>query len=236
MNMKLLKTSLAPGKPNQTGFTLMELLVVVSIITFLAAVSIPSISSLSKSGNFSNDVQKIADLANQARTIARAENTYVWMGFYQQISPNNNQDVYIVLLKSQNGQESDFEPVNNKWLPAGRPVSCHKMIMDDSYNHIASAIPAMQNITSRANTKNAFDGDSGFSSASGIDVPVNGNLVRFNNFISFHPDGSVTSPGTTSGSPSWIILPLLQQNSKNNLNAASLEIAGLTGKITIYQP
>jgi prepilin-type N-terminal cleavage/methylation domain-containing protein len=65
---------------NTRGFTLVELLVVMSIMIIMMALAVPSISKFKDARDVSQAVYEIAGLLEQARSYAMANNTYVFVG------------------------------------------------------------------------------------------------------------------------------------------------------------
>jgi prepilin-type N-terminal cleavage/methylation domain-containing protein len=70
----------SPRRPN--AFTLVELLVVIAIIGVLMAILIPAFNGIR--GDIPKATYDIAGTLEQARTYAMANNTYVWVGFYEE--------------------------------------------------------------------------------------------------------------------------------------------------------
>lgn len=66
------------------AFTLLELLVVVAIISLLLVAVFPAITTLKSSGDITTAAYTISDALQQARTYAKANNTYVWVGFFEE--------------------------------------------------------------------------------------------------------------------------------------------------------
>jgi len=66
------------------GFTLIELVGVIAIIIALAALLIPAFTSLKGAGDITHAAHTIAGVLDQARTYAVANNTYVWVGIYEE--------------------------------------------------------------------------------------------------------------------------------------------------------
>jgi prepilin-type N-terminal cleavage/methylation domain-containing protein len=64
-----------------SAFTLIELLVVMAIIAILLALIAPAFTSMKSSGDFNNAVYGIQGLLENARTYAKANRTYVFVGF-----------------------------------------------------------------------------------------------------------------------------------------------------------
>jgi prepilin-type N-terminal cleavage/methylation domain-containing protein len=66
------------------GFTLTELMIVLGIIVVLSIVTIPAISSRSSSNQIAKAADTIKGVLDRARAYAQANNTYTWVGFYEE--------------------------------------------------------------------------------------------------------------------------------------------------------
>lgn len=75
------------------GFSLIELLVVIAIIILVTALIAPAVNSIKSGGDVTNAAYTIKGVLDQARTFAMANNTYSWVGFYEEAadspSPTN---------------------------------------------------------------------------------------------------------------------------------------------------
>src|SRR5213592_1192477 len=67
-----------------SGFTLVELLVVIGIIILLTALLTPAFTNLKSAGDVTSAAYTIKGVLEQARTYAMANNTYTWVGFYEE--------------------------------------------------------------------------------------------------------------------------------------------------------
>jgi prepilin-type N-terminal cleavage/methylation domain-containing protein len=65
----------------QRGFTLLELIVIVAIITILGAVAVPALSNMAKRDGVKSDVRKLKDAFFQAKMKAIELNSSVTMAF-----------------------------------------------------------------------------------------------------------------------------------------------------------
>ena len=66
------------------GFTLVELMVVIGVISLLTVLVVPAVSNLKGSGDLTNAAYTISGALEQARSHALGNNTYVWVGFCEE--------------------------------------------------------------------------------------------------------------------------------------------------------
>src|SRR5207244_8615928 len=71
-------------RTSDSGFTLLELMVVVAIMLLVAAFMTPACTSLKSAGDVTSAAYTIKGVLDQARTYAMANNTYTWVGFYEE--------------------------------------------------------------------------------------------------------------------------------------------------------
>jgi prepilin-type N-terminal cleavage/methylation domain-containing protein len=74
-------TSAERASESIRGFTLFELLIVVGIIALLMVLVAPAFTSMKSGSDFSSAINWIRDVLGNARTYARANHTYVFVGF-----------------------------------------------------------------------------------------------------------------------------------------------------------
>lgn len=66
------------------AFTLFELVVVIAIIAALTALLVPAFIDLKGTNDLANAAYTIKGVLEQSRTYARVNNTYAWVGFYEE--------------------------------------------------------------------------------------------------------------------------------------------------------
>jgi prepilin-type N-terminal cleavage/methylation domain-containing protein len=66
------------------GFTLLELLIVIGIIALLMVLVVPAFTNLKSAGDVTSAAYTIKGALDTARTYAKANNTYAWVGFYEE--------------------------------------------------------------------------------------------------------------------------------------------------------
>jgi Tfp pilus assembly protein FimT len=69
------------------------MMVVISIIAILMVLVVPAFTNLKSAGDVTSAAYTVKGVLDQARTYAQANNTYTWVGFYEenvsQPSPNS---------------------------------------------------------------------------------------------------------------------------------------------------
>jgi type II secretory pathway pseudopilin PulG len=67
-----------------SAFTLLELLIVVGIIALLLVLLAPAFTTIKSGGDVTSAAYTIKGVLDTARTYAKANNTYTWVGFYEE--------------------------------------------------------------------------------------------------------------------------------------------------------
>jgi prepilin-type N-terminal cleavage/methylation domain-containing protein len=83
------------SRRKRSAFTLLELLIVVGIIGLLLVLIAPAFTSIKGGTDVTSAAYTIKGVLDTARTYAKANNTYVWVGFYEEnvenaASPNSS--------------------------------------------------------------------------------------------------------------------------------------------------
>jgi prepilin-type N-terminal cleavage/methylation domain-containing protein len=95
---RIIEVRLAIHRERSSAFTLLELLIVVGIIAVLLVLMAPAFTSLKSAGDVTSAAYTIKGVLDTARTYAKANNTYTWVGFYEEnttdVTPTNNIPAY----------------------------------------------------------------------------------------------------------------------------------------------
>lgn len=136
----------------QTAFSLIELMVVVLIMILVAAFIAPAVTSLKSAGDVTSAAYTIKGVLEQARTYAMANNTYTWVGFYEedaaQSSTNpptpGNGRLVMSIVAAKDGVQG-FDPnasaSSTNRLDITRLIQVGKLIKLDSIHLPLFAIP-----------------------------------------------------------------------------------------------
>ena len=108
-----LPTAAERGTKSARGFTLLELLIVVGIIGLLLVLIAPAFTTIKGGTDVTSAAYTIKGVLDSARTYAKANNTYTWVGFFEEdgsISPTNpatpgNGRVVVSIVASKDGTE-----------------------------------------------------------------------------------------------------------------------------------
>ena len=82
--MKIRSASTSAEKDRKSAFTLIELLIVMGIIAILMVLVAPAFTNLKSAGDVTGAAYTIKGVLDQARTYAKANNTYTWVGFFEE--------------------------------------------------------------------------------------------------------------------------------------------------------
>jgi prepilin-type N-terminal cleavage/methylation domain-containing protein len=202
----------------KSGFTLVELLVVIAIVAILTVIAAPALSSLSDAGDTNNAVSGIALVLNQARAYAMAQNTYVWVGF----APNATaQQLTVGVVAGTTGDVGDLTS----------STTCIPLAKLQTYNHLS-----LKNLSGITGMSTSGD-DIATSQVGSFQQSGGGTTVTFTSVLQFSPQGEA-SIDKTPGASHWIQIGLqpLRGGNSTGANAAVVQVGALTGQVQVYRP
>jgi prepilin-type N-terminal cleavage/methylation domain-containing protein len=82
--VKIRSASASTDKGRKSAFTLIELLLVVTIIVILMVLVAPAFTNRKSADDLTSAAYTVKGVLEQARTYAKANNTYAWVGFYEE--------------------------------------------------------------------------------------------------------------------------------------------------------
>ncbi len=128
-----------PRQRENAAFTLIELLVVLGIIAVLMVLVIPAFTNIKTGTDATSAAYTIKGALDTARTYAKANNTYVWVGFYEEdttaTTPTNNNPAYpgkgrvlLAIVASKDGTKIYQDTDSSSSLPSDRISQIGKLV------------------------------------------------------------------------------------------------------------
>jgi hypothetical protein len=182
----------------------------------LGALGITSFT-LSTESQFNNNAYNLASLIERAKTTAMAQNTFVWLGFYQGTS-NGSPVLYVGLVSAKNGQLTDLP---NSIQPVSKVISFQNMTLQTgSYPQLPGMASGAVDV---ANTTT-------FS----LQLPGSNAPVSFVSAIAFGPDGEIRISNTSVTRYISIGLQSGPTTATKHFTA-ELQLTGLSGQVAVFR-
>lgn len=199
------------------GFSLIELLVVIALICVLASATGPVLGSMFKGGSMNRAVTDISSVLEQAQSYAMAHNTYVWVGFNENVATRT---MTVAAIAGTTGAATDIAV----------PANLRAVIRQQTYENLRLQTDAE---LAEIDLKGMRTGKNVAKSSIGTFTQ---GTKTFASVIEFSPLGGAR---IESGPMSrWIQLGLQGMSGAHveKSNVAALQLAGLTGQVRIFRP
>ncbi len=229
----------------QRAFTLLELLIVIGIIAVLLVLLAPAFTTIKSAGDVTSAAYTIKGVLDTARTYAKANNTYTWVGFAGSIGANTVPDaitgqVEVAIVASKDG--TNLWSANGS-LPADKLTQVGKMITLNNI-HIGDTGTPQNNGTEFESRENV-DSFHRISTSDNTPYPFTVQGTTFYKWIQFSPRGEALVHGDNYSivkAAEVGVLPThgnaLAVTQSGNLwlgNVAAIQIGGFTGDVRIYR-
>lgn len=227
------------------GFTLMELLFVMGIMSLLLWVMVPAIHALSGGQTLTKNVAEMQSLLIQARTHAMLRSSYVYVGFFESDgsqsdsvhpAPVGTGRIWVGVAATKDGTQGYDLTNASAWSSANlSPVG--KLRFFDNL-HLGTNAPFYATNVS-ANTVSPISDPSATNTPFGWPLESSNTVTRFSQgIIQFTPQGTSTLPGSSS-TPEYIQIAVMATHGNlavNNTNAAVIQIDAVTGSVRTFRP
>jgi prepilin-type N-terminal cleavage/methylation domain-containing protein len=242
--------SISPSRAARPGgFTLVELLCVVAIISVLGSLVTFSILGIKGSRDLANGAYTLQGMLEQARTFAMAENTYTWVGLFEEnpTAPGTagTGQLVISVVASANGMNVASTSTLTL-IPSASLTQVSKLTKIVNV-HLDPTIPAASVTRPTVATGTATGtyevGSSAFPSSTlpnSFVFPLGSSSPQytFTQIIQFNPQGDATR---LNDNPATVMEIGLQPThggsiTPNETNFAVLQIAGIGGQVITYRP
>ena len=244
------------------GFTLLELLIVVTIMGLLLVLMAPAFTTIKGGTDATSAAYTIKDVLDTARTYAKANSTYTWVGFKEvdvsqdaSVSPQISGigRVAMAIVASKDGTRGYDITNTNLPSPSGwtnynngaNLVAVGKLQYLNNV-HLAGALTTAGNMARPSVSSNNYIIGLAPVSVTPFDWPLgsvlNAGQYSFNKVINFDPQGVARIQYSTNTD---IISPYtevgLQQThgttvDANSPNVAAIQLGGVGGSVTVYRP
>jgi prepilin-type N-terminal cleavage/methylation domain-containing protein len=220
------------------AFTLLELLIVVGIIALLLALIAPAFTYIKSGNDVTSAAYTIKGVLDTARTYAKANNTYTWVGFAGSIGATTTGQVQLAVVASKDG--TNLWSANNA-LPAASIVQVGKMTTLNNV-HIGDT-GAPQNDGTEFESRASVDSDHRIASSANTPYPFTVQQTTFDKWIQFSPRGDTLIHGGSFSIVRYAEVGLLPTHGTTlaaTINPASgnivaIQVSGFGGNARIYR-
>jgi len=246
------------------GFTLLELLIVVGIIGLLLVLIAPAFTYIKGGTDMTSAAYTIKGVLDTARTYAKANNTYTWVGFYEEnvanaASPNSDMPavgrVIISIVASKDGSEvytsvgspaADMDSTGAKLLQVGKLIKLENMHLRTFANGLGTGetFPTRPAIPG-GSPDNAKIGDTSPDPSLRYfhyppTVPEGSRQYKFEKMIQFSPRGECRPQNDNYEMRAVIEVGLQQTHGTSTPTLAdptncAVQLTGVGGNVKIYR-
>jgi prepilin-type N-terminal cleavage/methylation domain-containing protein len=243
------------------GFTLVELLVVLGIIGLLLVLIAPAFTYIKGGNDVTSAAYTIKGVLDTARTYAKANNTYTWVGFEEvdvsqgaSVSPQTRGlgRLAVAIVASKDGTRgydvtnpSLSNPAWTNYNNGANLVAVDKLRYFDNL-HLADALTTAGNMARPSILSNNYIIGNAPASVTPFDWPLgsalNAGQYSFQKVINFDPQGVARiqySTNTDTISPyTEIDLQVTHGTTvgANNPNVVAIQLGGVGGEVSVYRP
>jgi prepilin-type N-terminal cleavage/methylation domain-containing protein len=244
-------------RERSSAFTLLELLIVIAIIAVLLVLMAPAFTSLKSGGDVTSAAYTIKGVLDAARTYAKANNTYTWVGFYEEnvanpTSPNSSTPavgrVIMSIVASKDGT-TVYDPNNLATIDATKVIQVGKLTKIDNlhlWTHTDTPSGTGSTFDTRPNvtpTTYCIGDSTPANSATPFQYPV-GNPApsvqyTFYKAVQFSPRGEARV-NNNSNSPQAAEIAFEQTHgaaipASIPANVVAIQVNGFAGDVSIYR-
>lgn len=245
-------------REDEHAFTLLELIVVMGILSLVLVAIVPAFTTIKNSADLTTAAYTISDTLQQARMHAVSNNTYVWVGFYEedqtaQVATNHQPPysgagrVLLATVASIDGTAIFDSSDSGAPLPAPRLRQIGKLIRIEGIHVTDVGAPSGGNADTLDGRPSAYS-DSQFghfarissddSNADTTKFPFTAQNYTFYKTIRFNPRGEANINSTYSmKNPAEIGLRPTHGNvvDLTTGNVAAIQFGGVGSNLKIYR-
>jgi prepilin-type N-terminal cleavage/methylation domain-containing protein len=205
------------------GFSLIELLTVISILSLLLVLTVPAVSGLMQAGVMERGVAGLSGALESARGAAMSGSTYTQVGLIER-QEEGQEVIRVAVFRSKNGLfDGDYEV-------AGRGVKLEQLRLANRDELDALTLAKLPSTNTR-------DYKRDWTSANPAKTAtIRGEPIVFRSLIGFTPQGEVFPVGAAAPATyePWSFVGLKSAVQTNR--CAALVIEGGSGTVTLLEP
>jgi prepilin-type N-terminal cleavage/methylation domain-containing protein len=235
------RSGVSSSLTRRKGFTLLELLISMVIMTLIFWLTLPALHSFNSAKSVTASTADIQDILTQARTQAMLRNSYVYVGFYEsdgskpdatRPAPTGTGRVWVGVAASRDSL------TNAASWSATNLTPVDKLHFFDNLHLATTASFFTTNSTN--NTISPVLNSSVSNAPFGWPVENSNTVTQFSTgVIQFTPQGTAMLPGDTTLAE-YIQIALIPTHgnllASNTSNAAVIQIDAITGAVRSYRP
>src|SRR5437762_1624120 len=231
------------------AFTLLEMLVVMGIIAILMVLLAPAFTSIKSAGDVTGAAYTIKGVLDMARTYTKANNTYTWVGFYEEdvslttpASPGSGRLV-MSIVASKDGT-IPYDPGSPSQISATKLIQVGKLTKIDNvhlWTHTDTPSGTGSTFDTRPNVASAYC--IGNSSPSNSTTPFQypaGSPYTFMKAVQFSPGGEarINNNGNSVQTAAEIGLEPTHGNTAPSslpANLVAIQLGGVGADVIVYR-
>lgn len=193
--------------PRNQGFSLIELLTVIAVLSILTAISTPSLLSSRRAGQLTQSGNLLADSAALGRQIALSRNVITAL----LVAKTPTSDAPLIIVAALDRESNTWKPITT-W----------------------SQLP--DSIEIQDNTNDAVLRQAATDLASTANVRHGGNTVTLDTSLVFYPDGHMESHDSGNNSPAQRRLTVVLKGGDPDVNYYGIEFNKNTSNSRVVRP
>lgn len=220
---------------NSRGFSLVEILVVMGILTLLMAISIPTLLGSKRGNSFQANLVQLSTVLEHARQLSISSNSYVWVGFTAMVESNGQAGIEAVTVVSNDGTdvlawngESFNLNTDSRFAVDGKCYRFSGLSLQPAGTYSSDQIPGLSGVPPASDQNALAEGSGAFTWSS----PQS---RMFTQILRFSPRGGVSNGNSFVPFIEMDLAPSLPNGQTDPVNVAVLRINGLTGITSLYR-
>ncbi|MFQ3670846.1 MAG: prepilin-type N-terminal cleavage/methylation domain-containing protein [Verrucomicrobiia bacterium] len=211
------------------GFSLVEMLVALTVLGLLSALSIPTMLHVAVGMRYGHGIYAISETLEQARSHAMAHGTHVWVAMVPKVDGAGGVDGVFMSLFASADRTSDFQPQN--LVALARPSAVRGAQLTEVGEQVLT-----ERFRGAGLLRLGGWAGEGRTKAPGAEELEAEDLV----VLRVDPRGSMTMRSGSSGEWEtfrWLEIGLMETRRKasQSPNLGVIQISGLTGQVLVFR-